>query len=362
VGTADAQTNRTLAQAERERRTESARAARLRRDAATAAQQAEALGGQLEAAQQRLVASERAALDAEHLFAATQARIYAERTRRGSARAALESALIAAAFADRRGGRNATRAGVFAGAAAVEWLQAERAAASGEALALMAEVRAGDEQLALAQAQAALGGERERLRASLEAERTRRAELVNAATTADRRVNALAAEARALRQLAERVERARRRADSGGGTSRGASVIPASWLSPVEGRVARSFGEAQGGRPALQGVVLRTGGGASVAAPAAGDVAYAGVFRSYGEVLILNVEGGYALVLTGLDAINVQVGDTVRAGQPVGTMPASAIPAPELYVEVRRGGRAVDPGAWLTASGNAGRNGGARAG
>jgi septal ring factor EnvC (AmiA/AmiB activator) len=104
--------------------------------------------------------------------------------------------------------------------------------------------------------------------------------------------------------------------------------------------------------------MLQTGTGAPVAAPASGEVAYAGVFRSYGQVLILNVDGGYALVLTGLDAISVQVGDRVRAGQPVGTMPASAIPAPELYVEVRRDGRAIDPGAWLNAS----RDGGARAG
>jgi septal ring factor EnvC (AmiA/AmiB activator) len=88
-----------------------------------------------------------------------------------------------------------------------------------------------------------------------------------------------------------------------------------------------------------------------VVSPAAGQVAYAGPFRSYGSVLILNLDGGYALVLTGLDAIGARVGDTVRAGQPIGEMPVTDTTAPELYVEVRRDGRPIDPGRWLTARG-----------
>jgi septal ring factor EnvC (AmiA/AmiB activator) len=68
-------------------------------------------------------------------------------------------------------------------------------------------------------------------------------------------------------------------------------------------------------------------------------------------VLILNLDGGYAVVLTGLDGINVRVGETVRAGQTVGQMAATASSAPELYVEVRRGDQPVDPGRWLSARG-----------
>jgi septal ring factor EnvC (AmiA/AmiB activator) len=102
-------------------------------------------------------------------------------------------------------------------------------------------------------------------------------------------------------------------------------------------------------------VITRPAG--QVVAPAAGEVAYAGLFRSYGQVLILNLDGGYALVLAGLDAVSVQVGESVRAGQPVGEMSASATPAPELYVEVRRGGQPVDPGRWLSARGLAAESG-----
>jgi septal ring factor EnvC (AmiA/AmiB activator) len=96
---------------------------------------------------------------------------------------------------------------------------------------------------------------------------------------------------------------------------------------------------------------VRTRPGAQVVAPASGEVAYAGLFRSYGQVLILNVDGGYAVVLTGLDTINARVGERVRAGQPVGEMSANVTAAPELYVEVRRNGQPVDPGRWLTARG-----------
>jgi septal ring factor EnvC (AmiA/AmiB activator) len=67
--------------------------------------------------------------------------------------------------------------------------------------------------------------------------------------------------------------------------------------------------------------------------------------------LILNLDGGYALVLTGVDTINVRVGETVRAGQAVGQMTAAAASAPDLYVEVRRGDQPVDPGRWLNARG-----------
>jgi septal ring factor EnvC (AmiA/AmiB activator) len=99
---------------------------------------------------------------------------------------------------------------------------------------------------------------------------------------------------------------------------------------------------------ASQGVLVRTASGSRVMAPANAEIAYAGVFRSYGQVLILNVDGGYALVLTGLETIQARVGETVSAGQTIGQMPSSDTTAPDLYVEVRRGGQPVDPGRWLS--------------
>jgi septal ring factor EnvC (AmiA/AmiB activator) len=137
--------------------------------------------------------------------------------------------------------------------------------------------------------------------------------------------------------------------------------VPPAWNAPAEGRVIRAYGARENGAPPTQGATVRTRSGAQVIAPAAGEVAYAGLFRSYGQVLILNLDGGYAVVLTGMAAIGVRVGDTVRAGQPVGEMPQSDMTAPDLYVEVRREGRPIDPGRWLSARGVI-AGGGVRAG
>jgi murein hydrolase activator len=73
--------------------------------------------------------------------------------------------------------------------------------------------------------------------------------------------------------------------------------------------------------------------------------------------LILNLDGGYALVLTGMSNVRVRAGDTVQRRQPIGEMPISDMTAPELYVEVRRDGRPIDPGRWLSARGLAAANG-----
>ncbi|MCR6644762.1 MAG: peptidoglycan DD-metalloendopeptidase family protein [Terricaulis sp.] len=268
---------------------------------------------------------------------------------RRRAQRSFESAIIAAAFAERRAEPRAVRAGIFARAAAPAFAQAERrsgqAVQDGRAL----ELAILEEQSTLAEAQAAIEAERVELASLSTRRRTAQAALTRDAEAATRRARTLAAEARSLRELAQRAAAANRRPGAGSG---GAGVIPAGWTAPAEGRIVAAYGaRATADAPAAQGARVRTRAGAQVVAPAAGEVAYSGPFRSYGQVLILNLDGGYALVLTGMDSVRVRVGDSVRAGQPIGEMPVSDMTAPELYVEVRRDGRPIDPGRWLTARG-----------
>jgi septal ring factor EnvC (AmiA/AmiB activator) len=85
-------------------------------------------------------------------------------------------------------------------------------------------------------------------------------------------------------------------------------------------------------------------------------VLYAGPFRSYGQLLILNAGDGYHVVLAGMGRISVVPGQSVLAGEPVGAMgeagamSASASgngkTAPELYIEFRKDGKPVDPTPW----------------
>src|SRR5262249_59157066 len=89
---------------------------------------------------------------------------------------------------------------------------------------------------------------------------------------------------------------------------------------PVAGRFARLFGENDGNGGVMHGDTVTTQSGAIVTAPSDGDVLYAGPFRSYGQLLILNAGDGYHVVLAGMGRISVAPGQAVLAGGPVGGM------------------------------------------
>ena len=125
---------------------------------------------------------------------------------------------------------------------------------------------------------------------------------------------------------------------------------------PVIGKVKRRFGADDGNGGAMQGDMVATQSGAIVTAPADGNVLYAGPFRSYGQLLILDAGGGYHVVLAGMSRLSVASGQSVLAGEPIGAMgearvaSTSAAPSgmtqPELYVEFRKDGKPVDPTPW----------------
>jgi septal ring factor EnvC (AmiA/AmiB activator) len=359
IGVAGAQTSRTAAQAERDRRAETTRAERLRNQAAEVRRDMNALDARLVESSRRRAEAEAAAATAELRLADLQTQIDTESLRQRRARDAFESALIAAAFAERRVEPRLVRAGLFAGAAARDFQRMERRSRETLTAARQTETQIAEEQRILAEAQAAIEAERTEVAALLTRRRAMQVQLANDATAAERRARTFAAEARSLRDLAARVQRASARRTPAAPSST-ASTLPAAWQAPAQGTIARAFGTREGQAPASQGITLSTRGGAQVLAPAAAEVAYAGAFRSYGNVLILNIDGGYAIVLAGLGSFQARLGDTVRAGQPVGEM--AAIPAPELYVEVRQNGQPINPGRWWSSSGRTAATAQARAG
>jgi len=343
--TAQQSTRARLTQVEHDRSAAAAEAERLRRKAANTQSEIDALNARLVEAGRRRAEAEAALADAERRLAELRRQAAQETVRQQQDRRALEAALIAAAFAQRQIDLPAQRAGLFARAAAPDIRRDLEA--SGQALdqARARDAEIAEEEEALAQAQQSIDAERADVSALITQRRTLQASLNSNADAAERRVRQLAAQARSLRELAQRV--APHRSHSGGGSD----VVPASWTPPVAGAIRRGFGVATQGGASSQGVTLGTHAGAQVVAPASARVAYAGLFRSYGQVLILNLDGGYAVVLTGLGTTRVRVGERVLAGQPVGEMSVSDTPAPELYVEVRRDGRPIDPARWLSARG-----------
>ncbi|TIW63782.1 MAG: hypothetical protein E5V56_08910, partial [Mesorhizobium sp.] len=125
---------------------------------------------------------------------------------------------------------------------------------------------------------------------------------------------------------------------------------------PVTGKIKRRFGADDGNGAVMQGDMVATQSGAIVTAPADGNVLYAGPFRSYGQLLILNAGDGYHVVLAGMSRISVATGQSVLAGEPVGAMGEARVAStsasqngnatPELYVEFRKDGKPVDPTPW----------------
>jgi murein hydrolase activator len=127
---------------------------------------------------------------------------------------------------------------------------------------------------------------------------------------------------------------------------------------PVNGVKLKQFGAPDGNGGLEKGISISTRAGAQITAPADGWVVYAGQFRSYGQLLILNVGGGYHVLLAGMDRISVDLGQFVLTGEPVAAMgDASHIAAilatgssqPVLYIEFRKDGVPVDPGPWWAA-------------
>jgi len=124
---------------------------------------------------------------------------------------------------------------------------------------------------------------------------------------------------------------------------------------PVAGAIVRNFGDDDGTGIALKGIRIATRPEARVASPCDGSVMYAGPFRSYGKLLIIDGGDGYHIVLAGLERIDVERGQFVLAGEPVGLMGSrktasasndvnSALPL--LYVEFRKDNASIDPAPW----------------
>jgi septal ring factor EnvC (AmiA/AmiB activator) len=123
---------------------------------------------------------------------------------------------------------------------------------------------------------------------------------------------------------------------------------------PAQGKRLISFGAKDDVGGKSEGIHIETRKGAQITSPSDGWVIYAGQFRSYGQLLIINAGGGYHILLAGLDQIHTTVGQFVLAGEPVATMgkgprlEAASVDSenPVLYIEFRKNARPVDPDPW----------------
>ncbi|MCB1556968.1 MAG: peptidoglycan DD-metalloendopeptidase family protein [Alphaproteobacteria bacterium] len=155
-------------------------------------------------------------------------------------------------------------------------------------------------------------------------------------------IERLSREAQNLKEFIARLEAESREREK---TAR--VVIPADGGSrlPVPGIVAVGYGQADSIGAKSMGIHIKTAPGALVTAPMGGVVRFAGMFKNYGQMVILEHRDTYHSLIAGLDEISVAVGESVSSGEPLGKMPASSSPrgSPALYYELRRQGHPVDP-------------------
>lgn len=215
----------------------------------------------------------------------------------------------------------------------------------------------------------------------LDAERRRTEELAARATSLESLIGSLETEITSARDAAtaarvkeerrrlmsdEQRQKARELAESGVPDKN--RIAPAYAFSdlkkklelPVAGTILRQFGDADGtGHPA-RGMTVAVEPGALVTAPADGSVVFAGAFRSYGQMIILNTGDGYHLVMAGMNQVKTRQGKFVFAGEPLAVMGEKRVASatalaletdrPTLYIEFRKDGAPVDSRPWWTAT------------
>jgi septal ring factor EnvC (AmiA/AmiB activator) len=124
-------------------------------------------------------------------------------------------------------------------------------------------------------------------------------------------------------------------------------TVPGELVMPVRGEIVIGYGGVTSAGEASRGIYLETRPGAQVVVPYDGQVVYAGEFRGYGLILIVEHSDGYHSLLAGLGRVDARVGQWVLAGEPAGAMATGTEKDPELYVELRRAGQPIDPAPWL---------------
>lgn len=121
---------------------------------------------------------------------------------------------------------------------------------------------------------------------------------------------------------------------------------------PVAGTIVTHFGEILPAGDDSEGIVIAAAPGSRVVTPYDGRVVYAGPFRDYGHLLIIDHGEGYHTVLAGLTRADVVLGQVLLAGEPVGVMSSQDAATSRLYVELRRKGAPINPLPWMTAGAN----------
>lgn len=116
-------------------------------------------------------------------------------------------------------------------------------------------------------------------------------------------------------------------------------------LRPARGPIVTAYGEQMSKGVTSKGIIIKTRSQAQVISPYDGTVIFAGPFRGYGNLIIIEHGQGYLSLLAGLEEVDCELGQMLLAGEPVGQMPENG--DARLYVELRKDNHPVNPLTWI---------------
>lgn len=158
-----------------------------------------------------------------------------------------------------------------------------------------------------------------------------------------RQLDQLSNEARDLRQLMERVTNP----SWGKSLEKGKEIktpdLKPGLRKPVSGKIIRNFGEKDEFGVTSEGVTFLAPFGSPVVAPQSGRVVFAGPFKGYGKIVILQHAGGFHSFLSGFSRIDAETGQSIEAGEPLGILPARGEGKAEIYFEWRKANAPTNP-------------------
>jgi len=307
----------------------------MRKQAAAAERDMEALSRKLVQAGERRSEAEARAAELSARLEGLAERQSTAQTQWRTDRDALEAAIAGISVSART--RYATQTGVQLSALTTPIAARAQAADAAMLAAQREQVAIAADKGALRLASTALDRERAVIEGLIAEKAKTRATLLADAAAAEKRAQERNRRAKTLAALADARRASARAAKSKAGQTQQAAVS-VRWRRPVQGAL-----EPVGPKTAAAAFIARPD--AQVVAPVRGTVSYAGLFRTYGQVLILDGTDGYVFILTGLDRIYATVGQVVLAGEPVGDMPDAG--APKLGLEIRRNGALISAARWV---------------
>ena len=212
----------------------------------------------------------------------------------------------------------------------------------------------------VADADSALGRERKALTALIEQKQSLLRETEQEQEANAARLALLTQEAETLRDLLAKLRQEKSKPEAAPrasaltepekGKVRSFSAARGKLTLPAAGTMVNRFGPEEKFGELSKGLTIAARAGAQAVAPYDGQIVFAGPFRGYGRILIIEHRDGYHSLIVGLARIDAKVKQWVLAGEPIGTVgaeDAQDTQGAQLYVEIRHNGRPIDPANWF---------------